>query len=208
MIRQTDQGLRIELQLADKYARPPMGYWCGRPPGGTGPPCEVCDLSTWIELGGGDSDRGCNHPNIDINPGPNVDIVHDLTKGIPLHDSHAERLRTSNFLEHLPYRQVLPLLKECYRVLRSGGSFDIVVPDLDFIIDKIREEGLMAKSVEDPLSWMCCLWGQQLSGEPDFHRGGFTFDYLKSLLEEAGFVMVRHTGYGNPWEFNAKCFKP
>ncbi len=37
-----------------------------------------------IELGGGGNPR--YHPNIDAVAGSGVDIVHDLTKGIPLSD--------------------------------------------------------------------------------------------------------------------------
>ena len=142
-----------------------------------------------------------------MKPGPNVDIVHDITQGIPLHDNHATRLRSCHCLEHLPFRSVEPLLKECYRVLRSGGSFWIEVPDLDFFFERIREEGLIATSEPNPLAWMDALWGQQ-KDESDFHRSGFTFNYLSSLLEGVGFVLIRHKGWDNPWEFKVRCFKP
>lgn len=179
---------------------PPDGYWGSRPPGfGAGPPCEECGLSTHVELGGGNTDPDCCHPNIDLRPLPGVDIVADLNQGIPLHDRHAQILRTVHMPQHLHYDRVKPFFKECYRILRRKGMFWIMVTDLDYVFEKIRQQGF----TDD---WVRCIWGEQ-EHEGDFHTHGFNFNYLAQLLEQSGFVQIRHKGWSQPWEFKVQCFR-
>jgi len=59
-------------------------------------------------------------------------ICWDLKRGIPFEDNTFDFLYCSQFIEHI-YRDKLPLfIKECYRVLKSGGIIRIVTPNLEF----------------------------------------------------------------------------
>lgn len=184
----------------DIPVRPPDGYHGIRPPGfGTGPICEVCGLSSYVELGGGNTDPECCHPNIDLRALPGVDIVHDLNRGIPFHDEHAMILRTIHMPQHLHFQNVKPFFKECHRVLRHKGMFWLMVTDLDYVFEKIRQEGFND-------SWTRSIWGEQ-EHQGDFHTHGFNFQYLAKLLEEAGFKQIRHKGWSQCWEFKIQAFK-
>jgi len=58
-----------------------------------------------------------------------VDIVHDLNEGIPYPDSSVDAVRAFDFLEHLPDR--INIMNEIWRVLKPGGSVEIMVPSTD-----------------------------------------------------------------------------
>lgn len=54
----------------------------------------------------------------------------DASKGLRYPDGSVEAIYTSHMLEHLPRGVAERLLRECARVLRSGGLLRIAVPDL------------------------------------------------------------------------------
>jgi SAM-dependent methyltransferase len=55
----------------------------------------------------------------------------DLRDGIPYPDESFDVVYHSNFLEHLDRSDAEEMLRECRRVLRSGGLLRVVVPDLE-----------------------------------------------------------------------------
>jgi SAM-dependent methyltransferase len=55
-------------------------------------------------------------------------IVVDFNRGIPLPDSTVDIITLSNTLEHIP--DTVSFLKECHRVLKSGGTLIATVPFL------------------------------------------------------------------------------
>jgi len=83
---------------------------------------------------------GCGsilHPawiNIDVaSNNPNVKIV-NIIQGLPFNESSAAVCYSSHVLEHLDKDQAANFVKECYRVLQSGGTVRLVVPDLEKIV--------------------------------------------------------------------------
>jgi len=58
----------------------------------------------------------------------------DLKKGIPFPDSYFNIVYHSNLLEHFSKTEAFFLLKECFRVLNSGGIIRVAVPDLEEIV--------------------------------------------------------------------------
>jgi predicted SAM-dependent methyltransferase len=60
-------------------------------------------------------------------------IRHDLRRGLPFPDESFDAVYGSHVLEHLQPDAAARLLRECHRVLRSGGIVRIVVPDLEAI---------------------------------------------------------------------------
>lgn len=171
-----------------------------------GPKCPKCGRSTWVEIGGGtlfDMTEGIPvyHPNIDAQEGVRVDIVCDFeVNDIPLHDEHADKIKAMHFLQHLPYERAKHFLKDCFRVLKLGGSLFLMVGDLEWVFKQI-----LAKGMEHGLAE--CIWGEQ-EHKYDYHKWGYTFATLKKELEEVGFVNVQHRGHYNPWEFMVEAFKP
>lgn len=78
-----------------------------------------------INLGGGNTKLE-GYLNIDVLALPHVDIVHDLSKGIPLPDNSVEEVYTAHFLEHL--ENVVFMMQEIYRVSKPGALIKIKVP--------------------------------------------------------------------------------
>lgn len=171
----------------------------------SGPACSKCGLSTWVEIGGGTlfdqtEDFPVYHPNIDAQSGSRVDIVCDLeVNDIPLHDEHAERIKAMHFLQHLPYERAKHFLKDCLRVLKPGGNLFLMVGDMEWVFKEI-----LTKGMTQGLAY--CVWGEQ-EHKYDYHKFGYTFSSLKALLEEVGFINVKHRGWYNPWEFKVEAFK-
>lgn len=66
------------------------------------------------------------YTNIDILALPNVDIVYDLSKGIPLEDNSVDEIYTAHFLEHLD--DTVFMMREIYRVCRANALVRIKVP--------------------------------------------------------------------------------
>jgi predicted SAM-dependent methyltransferase len=58
-----------------------------------------------------------------------ADISHDLRKGIPLACESVDRIYSSHMLEHIPYKELIIFINECYRVLRRGGELSVCVPN-------------------------------------------------------------------------------
>ena len=61
--------------------------------------------------------------NIDIHSFPEVDIVADITKGLPMEDSSVDYVYSEDWLEHLPPESKIPVMNEIWRVLKPGGIF-------------------------------------------------------------------------------------
>ncbi len=62
---------------------------------------------------------------VDIEPGPQVDVVADMHR-LPFRTSSAESIHTRHTLEHV--RDPLVCISELYRVCRSGGRITVIVP--------------------------------------------------------------------------------
>jgi SAM-dependent methyltransferase len=78
-----------------------------------------------INLGGGRTKMD-GFVNIDVLDFPEVDIVHDLNKGIPLEDNSVSEVYSSHTLEHLD--DIVSIVKEMYRVCEDGAKITIKVP--------------------------------------------------------------------------------
>ena len=67
--------------------------------------------------------------NIDRNPGKGVTVL-DVRNGLSYHDNSVELIFSAHCIDHLSFNEVLNFLKECYRVLKIGGTIRITVPDM------------------------------------------------------------------------------
>ena len=64
--------------------------------------------------------------NLDMAPLPGIDVVHDLNiPPLPFADNQFTELLCNDVLEHV---DLVPLLKECHRILAPGGRMQIEVP--------------------------------------------------------------------------------
>jgi len=56
------------------------------------------------------------------------EIIWDITKGLPFSDNTFRVVYAHSILEHLYPDDVIFVMKECHRILKKDGVFDIVVP--------------------------------------------------------------------------------
>ena len=79
-----------------------------------------------------------------------VDIIWDLTKGLPfLPSDQFAAIYSEHFLEHIPRKAATDLLRECFRSLRSGGTIRIAMPCLDGLLEKYRNGAHFTADTDD-----------------------------------------------------------
>lgn len=139
-----------------------------------------------LHLGGIQAKPGWSIVN--IQPGPSVDIVGDISDLSGISDASIAEVYASHVLEHLGYLDRLPkALAEVYRVLAFGGRFFISVPDLDVLAGFILDQRL---SSSERFQVMRMMFGGQIDPH-DYHHVGLNFEIIESYLKDFGFSEVR-----------------
>ena len=128
--------------------------------------------------------------NVDIQPLPEVDVVNDVTEGLPFDE--AQFIFAEHFIEHLPFDAALQFLRECRRVLLENGVLRLSTPNLDWVLRSHYDPSRWQSTTEPPRD---CLWLNKA-----FRGWGHCFlynlDTLAQLLSAAGFAFVTAQKYG------------
>lgn len=148
-----------------------------------------------LDLGCGASKR---EGFIGIDLSPEADIQWDLRQGLPCKDNTVSVIRSDHFFEHLELKDLIKILKECRRVLISGGLLDFSVPhidpyiqaylnrDFDFLKEKIYDipegEKDLYNTCFDLIAWLLCREGE--------HKSMFDKDSIIAKVGFAGFDTV------------------
>jgi predicted SAM-dependent methyltransferase len=66
--------------------------------------------------------------NVDIVAGPGVDLVCDVSQGVPFPDNSFDEVLAVDFIEHIPTTRAIAVMNDIWRVMRPGGVFKIHVP--------------------------------------------------------------------------------
>jgi hypothetical protein len=143
--------------------------------------------------------------NVDSRELDGIDIVADV-RTLPFDDGTVAEIYSAHFLEHFPVeelrRAVLPRL---VALLREGGRFVAVVPDMETMI----AECAAGRMPYDEF-FESAYGGQEYEG--DFHFAGFTAASLSKLLEEAGLsdvdVVVTGRRNGLCYEMRLEAVRP
>ena len=140
---------------------------------------------------------GCGyitHPdwvNLDIAPASPIVQSFDLRQGLPEVNASVDVCYNSHVLEHLSTMDAEFLVQDCFRVLKSGGIFRLVVPDLEQIVrEYLRCLEKVDSGGEDwDYDWMVLELLDQLVRD---RQGGAMAHYLRkpSLINES-FVASR-----------------
>ena len=131
--------------------------------------------------------------NIDIRKAHPRILVLDLEKELlkPFPDNSAEEIIAKDFVEHLSWRVVEAFLRDCFRVLKSGGRMYIQVPDMEAIAKKvILNPSFKYGELEGWKAISFWVYGAQ-DHEFNVHKAGFTITTLRKLLESIGFIVER-----------------
>lgn len=132
----------------------------------------------------------------------------DIVAGLPVEDGSVDAVYSSHVLEHL-YRDDLPrALANTWRVLRPGGVFRLVLPDLEW---RMRAY-VAAQDGANPAAAEAFMRGTLLGvataprGPEGYlraaignaeHRWMYDFGSMKAHLEAAGFVGIRRCAIGD-----------
>jgi SAM-dependent methyltransferase len=122
-------------------------------------------------------------------------FLHDLTTPFPWRDASVDCCYSSHTLEHLNREQGMLLLREAHRVLKPGGVFRIIVPDLAAVIREYEDGTLRADRF---LETMGVLYGTGKRGMKKLlapfyeypHKCMYDTPTLLSVMREAGFHAV------------------
>jgi predicted SAM-dependent methyltransferase len=142
--------------------------------------------------------------NTDLHGYGHEELVYlDVRKPFPLPDASFDLVYSEHMIEHLTYAEGQQCLRECFRVLRPGGTIRTATPSLErlarlydggaveeryvhWTIDTLQPE------VDAPLPGVVVnnffrSWGHRFIYDPDT---------LRHALTEAGFVDVEHQPLG------------
>jgi len=106
---------------------------------------EISKKHIWIEIGS--IIQRENWITVDISKG--ADICWDLSLPFPLKDNIIDKIYTSHLLEHFHYQELLQLLKELKRILKSGRELSICVPDAKIFVNAYLKNDLEKKKELD-----------------------------------------------------------
>ena len=141
--------------------------------------------------------------NLDLDPDPTVDLVWDITDGLPFPDGSCALIYSEHFLEHIPLPQAIAFLKECRRVLQPGGMVRVGMP---LVAEPVR------RYYEN--TWKEAPWLQKygytwIATRAEFinicfrewgHQWLYDEEELTRRLKEAGFLTVYPAEWGQSTE--------
>lgn len=128
------------------------------------------------------------------------DIVwRDASKRLPYVDQSVDKIYSSHALEHLDKKRGEALLGECFRVLKKGGIFRLVVPDLEYharrYLQRVSNGGPADRAAHDDFLWN--IYGAYLEKRRygASHRYMYDWPTLQLVLSEIGFSRVLRQGF-------------
>jgi hypothetical protein len=143
--------------------------------------------------------------NVDMRELPGIDVVAAIDS-LPFEPGTVAEIFSSHTIEHFPEEQLRrKLLPYWIGLLRPGGNFRAIVPDLE-AMTKAYSAGDMTFEVLRSVLY----GGQEYEG--DFHFTGFTPDSMCRLLVESGLeqpmVIAKGRPNGDCLEFEVSALKP
>jgi predicted SAM-dependent methyltransferase len=110
---------------------------------------------------------------------------------IPLPDGSVDAIYSSNALEHVGKKEVVPTLREWHRLLKVGGRLQLLVPDLEWAC-----QWWLAN--QEDLGWsLDIIYGHQLH-DGEYHKTGFTPQIMQryfDMTEKEWFInKIEHFG--------------
>ena len=167
-----------------------------------------------LHIGGKEKRAGWSIVN--IQSGPHVDYVGDISNLIAFSDGSVDEIYASHVLEHVQQADVLQTLKGLYRILKPQGLLMVSVPDMDILCH------LFINPLANPdikFHAMRMMFGGQ-TDQNDFHFIGFNQQFLTSFLARAGFRNIErvtsfglfddtsdYKPYGSPISLNMRAIK-
>ncbi|MDJ0795469.1 MAG: methyltransferase domain-containing protein [Calothrix sp. MO_167.B12] len=141
--------------------------------------------------------------NLDLYPHPNVALVADTRRSLPLADGSCVGIHVEHFLEHLdPVDECPKFLQECRRCLQPEGVLRVIVPDAELYIKAYLEPGWetfnhIGCGGENPEKTFTCKMEalNHIFLQGWEHYGGYDAEHLELTLRQAGFTKVNRCSW-------------
>jgi len=137
-----------------------------------------------LHIGGWQSREGWTI--LDILPRRGADFLGSITDLSRFEANSIEAIYASHVLEHVGQNDMERVLVGIKRVLMSGGTFMVSVPDLDVLSHLFISPSL---SIDQKFHVMRMIFGGQ-TDTADFHHIGLNHQILYRYLQSAGFARI------------------
>jgi predicted SAM-dependent methyltransferase len=135
--------------------------------------------------------------NVDIAAAPGIDVVMDVTEGLPFTTGSAEAIFAEHLIEHLPRDDALAFLRECHRVLTPGGVIRLSTPDGGRYLRSYATDREFLDRVRHPEEDLDFDVINRVMREGGLHLWIYDETLLCDLVERAGFGDVRAVSFGD-----------
>lgn len=150
-----------------------------------------------IEVGGGENPRRPDWIQADVRRGPTTRFVCDAwTLDDHVEEGTVEATYSRHVFEHFTYSQGLLFVRCMHKILKQGGTVEIICPNMDFHI----AQWVKKKNIPGTLKcgWkkhaIAGLYGFQRDGETllwDVHKAGYTNEMLRDVFTDNGFSVLK-----------------
>ena len=131
--------------------------------------------------------RIAGYTGVDVVKRPGADIIAPADK-IPLPDGSCDEVMAIHLVEHVHRWEAEGLLREWFRLLKSGGTLVLEMPDL------IKCCYNIINNVKGKHPDQLGLWGifgdDRLEDPLMMHKTSWTFNTLEPLVRKVGFVDI------------------
>jgi predicted SAM-dependent methyltransferase len=135
--------------------------------------------------------------NVDRARGPEVQVVWDLTQGLPFPNSSSTAIFSEHLLEHFTKEDASRLLSECHRVLQTGGVLRLSTPDAELLLRSyagdrrfLAHHGF-SQPIDTPIDRV-----NHMMRENGQHLWSYDEELLTLMLRRAGFSSVVRQDFG------------
>jgi ubiquinone/menaquinone biosynthesis C-methylase UbiE len=136
---------------------------------------------------------------------PNNAMYGDISRGLPVSDESCAGVYACHVLEHMTLDETQRALRNTFRMLRAGGLFRVVVPDLRVIASRYLEGGSPSAAHE---FMRACLVGVERRPATflglvahalgrSMHLWMWDYESLSLELRNAGFEHVRRCSFND-----------
>lgn len=123
---------------------------------------------------------------VDVAPVPGVDVVGDLSRGLPFADNSVDAIYTSHTLEHMP--DLIAAMEEIWRVCKDGALVNVWVPHASctFVtwIDPTHQRGMTIETFS--------YFNPAANHLSYYSNARFTIEYARLHLSTIG---MRRSGF-------------
>jgi predicted SAM-dependent methyltransferase len=140
--------------------------------------------------------------NIDLEPRSGA-LYFNVLNPLPIDDQAVTHIHAEHCLEHLEYSDAIFFLGECHRILKTGGTMRIVVPDAERYMrayvgnDRIFFERLeKLGGTPEPLPTKVAICNQmfRMAGA---HRFAWDFDTLENAIRQIGYRAIQKSHHND-----------